>query len=75
VLQTLSGEPDDRGLALHNRTHPLAVDRIVRLDAAMGTRFDPMTNLVDDLPSFVALRAPPPPAPLKQTGLAKKKPG
>lgn len=64
VLQTLSAAPDDKGFALHNRTHPLPVERIERLDRAMGTRLDAVPGVVDDLPSFVALRAPPPrPAP------------
>lgn len=61
VLQTLSGQPDASGRALHDRTHPLPVERIDRLDLAMGSRFDAMASVVDDLPSFVALRAPPPP--------------
>ncbi|NML95652.1 M48 family metalloprotease [Novosphingobium olei] len=63
VLQTLSGQSDTSGRALHDRTHPLAAERIDRLDLAMGTQFDAMTGVVDDLPSFVALRTPPPPPP------------
>ncbi len=59
VLQTLSAAPTDGAFALMYATHPSASDRIVRLDSAMGTRFDGMTGLVDDLPSFVALRNPP----------------
>jgi predicted Zn-dependent protease len=62
VLQTLSGAPDTREYALEMRTHPSPLDRIERLDAAMGTRFDAMTGLVEDEPSFQALTAPPPPA-------------
>ena len=76
VLQTLTGTADERKYALHNRTHPLPLDRLERLGAAMGTRFDAMPGLVDDLPGFVALRRPP--APLTSpTGLKHRpiKPG
>lgn len=59
VLQTLTATTDESKYGLHNRTHPLPLDRLVRLDAAMGTRFDAMPGLVDDLPGFVALRQPP----------------
>ena len=59
VLQTLSATTDESKYGLHNRTHPLPLDRLVRLDAAMGTRFDAMPGLVDDLPGFAALRQPP----------------
>lgn len=75
VLQTLSAVPDEKGFALHNRTHPLPVERIERLDRAMGTRLDAIPGLVEDLPSFVALRAPPavrvpppPPPPRRRRG-------
>jgi predicted Zn-dependent protease len=61
VLQSLSAAPDDKGFALMNKTHPLPVDRLDRLDRAMGTKLDGLTNVVEDLPSFVQLRAPPPP--------------
>lgn len=60
VLQTLSAEPQAKGFALMYKTHPLPVDRLERLDAAMGTRLDGLEGLVDDLPGFAALRAPPP---------------
>ena len=59
VLQTLTATTDESKYGLHNRTHPLPLDRLARLDAAMGTRFDKMPGLVDDLPSFLALRRPP----------------
>lgn len=62
VLQTLTAITDQQGYGLHHRTHPLPLDRLVRLDAAMGTRFDSMAGLADDVPSFVALRKPAPPA-------------
>jgi len=62
VLQTLTATTDQQGYGLHNRTHPLPLDRLERLDAAMGTRFDAMPGLVDDAASFVMLRNPPPPA-------------
>ena len=61
VLQTLTATTDEKGYGLHNRTHPLPLDRLARLDAAMGTRFDAMPGLVDDVPSFDALRNPPKP--------------
>lgn len=59
VLQTLSAAPDEKGFALMNKTHPLPVDRIDKLDRAMGTKLDTVTNVVEDLPSFVQLRAAP----------------
>lgn len=62
VLQTLSGEPVTKGYALHTKTHPAPVDRLGRLDAAMGTRLDGIAGAAD-LPSFVALRATPAPVP------------
>ena len=61
VLQTLTATTDESKYGLHNRTHPLPLDRLVRLDAAMGTKFDAMPGLVDDLPGFAALRLPPAP--------------
>jgi len=60
VLQTLSAAPTDGAFALMYATHPSAIDRLQRLDSAMGTRFDAMTGLAEDLPSFIALRNPPP---------------
>ena len=59
VLQTLSAAPDEKGFALMNKTHPLPVDRIDKLDRAMGTKLDGVTNVVEDLPSFGQLRAAP----------------
>ena len=61
VLQTLTATTDESKYGLHNRTHPLPLDRLVRLDAAMGKRFDSLPGLVDDLPGFAALRQPPAP--------------
>jgi beta-barrel assembly-enhancing protease len=58
VLQTLSAEPTVGRFALMSRTHPKPVDRIDRLDTAMGTQLDMVPGLVDDLPRFVALRNP-----------------
>lgn len=63
VIQTLSAKQDDADYALENRTHPLPVERLDQLNGAMGTRFDAITNTVDDLPAFEALRTPPPPPP------------
>ncbi len=57
VLQTLSGLEGTEQFALHRKTHPGAVDRLVQLDAAMGSQFDGMTGLVDDVPGFAVLRA------------------
>ena len=76
VLQTLSATTDEKGYGLHNRTHPLPLDRLVWLDAAMGTRFDSMQGLVDDVPSFVTLRNPPPSAapPARQIKPKPKRP-
>ena len=72
VLQTLSAEQDSKGLALMMKTHPNPTDRMDRLDRAMGTRLDAVTPVVDDLPSFVALRSPPPPpAPVKAASTVK----
>lgn len=73
VLQTLTGQADTSGRALHDRTHPLPGERIDRLDLAMGTQFDAMTGVVDDRPSFVALRAPPPPPPPAKPPVRKGK--
>ena len=61
VLQTLTATTDESAYGLHNRTHPLPLDRLTRLDAAMGTRFDAMTGLVDDLPGFALATKPPAP--------------
>ncbi|MGZ3172176.1 MAG: M48 family metallopeptidase [Croceibacterium sp.] len=65
VLQTMSAEQDQKGMALMMKTHPNPVDRMDRLGKAMGTRLDGLTPVADDLPSFVALRNPPPPAAVK----------
>jgi predicted Zn-dependent protease len=65
VLQTLSAAQADKGLALMMKTHPNPTDRMDRLDKAMGTRLDGLTPVADDLPSFVALREPPPPPVIK----------
>lgn len=65
VLQTLSAVPDEKGFALMNKTHPLPVDRIERLDRAMGTKLDTVTNVVEDLPSFAQMRAPAAAAPAR----------
>ena len=58
VLQTLSTTPTEGAYALMFKTHPTPNDRIERLGNAMGTRLDGLPGLVDDLPSFVALRNP-----------------
>lgn len=55
VLQTLSAAPEEKGFALMNKTHPLPVDRIKRLDSAMGTKLDSLSGLADDLPGFATV--------------------
>jgi beta-barrel assembly-enhancing protease len=56
VLQTLSEEPSVGRFALMSKTHPKPIDRIDRLETAMGTQLDVVPGLVDDLPRFIALR-------------------
>lgn len=73
VLQTLTATTDEKSYGLHNRTHPLPLDRLARLDAAMGTRFEGLPGLVDDVPSFTALRNPPPPPAASPVRKAKPK--
>lgn len=75
VLQTLSGAPDDKHYALHTRSHPMPLDRIERLDAAMGTRLDNLPGAVEDLPSFVALRSPPQPPAAQPAAPSRRKRG
>ncbi len=76
VLQTLTGAPQTKNFALHKKTHPEPVDRIVRLDTAMGSRFESTEGYVEDLPSFTALRTgsqQPSGAPPKRKGKGKGK--
>lgn len=61
VLQTLTASQDEKRFSLVYKTHPLPVDRIARLDQSMGTRLDGIQTVVEDLPSFTALRTPPKP--------------
>jgi beta-barrel assembly-enhancing protease len=56
VLQTLSAEPVVGRFSMMSKTHPTPVDRLERLGNAMGTKLDSVPGVVDDLPSFVALR-------------------
>ncbi len=58
VLQTLAAEPVEGRYGMMSRTHPLASERVTRLDGAMGTSLDGLPGLVDDLPSFDRLRNP-----------------
>ena len=60
VLQTLTATIDERAYGMHSRTHPLPLERLARLDAAMATRFEAMPGLIEDSPDFLALRRPPP---------------
>ncbi len=75
ALQTLAAIPQDERTTLIYRTHPRPEDRIARLDTAMGAQLDGVTGLVDDLPSFVALRNPPPPAPAAKPAKAPPRKG
>lgn len=75
ALQTLAAIPQDQRTELIFRTHPRPEDRLARLDAAMGTQLDGVAGLVDDLPSFVALRNPPPPAPAAKPAKAPPRRG
>jgi beta-barrel assembly-enhancing protease len=52
VLQTLSAAPDESGFKLMNKTHPLPVERIERLDRAMGTAMDTLALADTAIPSF-----------------------
>ena len=74
VFQTLTATTDEKGYGLHNGTHPLPLDRLARLDAAMGTRFYAMPGLVDEVPSFVAQRNPPPPVAPPASAAKPKRP-
>jgi beta-barrel assembly-enhancing protease len=76
VLQTLSATTEERAYGLHTRTHPLPLDRLFRLDAAMGLRFENMPDLIEDTPAFVALRnpaLPPRPSPAAPRPSRKKR--
>ncbi len=76
VLQTLSATTEERAYGLHTRTHPLPLDRLARLDSAMGLRFENMPDLIEDTPAFVALRnpaLPPRPAPSPPRPARKKR--
>jgi beta-barrel assembly-enhancing protease len=71
VLQTLTATTDEKAYGMHTRTHPLPLDRLKRLDAAMGIKFEAMPGLVEDSPGYLALRRPtlapaPPPKPAKK---------
>jgi predicted Zn-dependent protease len=61
VLQTLTANADESRYGLHRRSHPLPLDRMMRLESAMGARLDGLASLVEDGPAYVALRNPPPP--------------
>jgi predicted Zn-dependent protease len=73
VLQTLTATTDESRYGLHNRTHPLPLERIARLDSAMGTRLDALPGLVDDVAAFAVLRSPPPPTPTPAKRPAKSR--
>ncbi len=69
VLQTLSAAPDAKGNALMNRTHPLPIERIDRLDRAMGTGMDALALADVKVPSFEQPKIPEAP---QQTPVRKK---
>ncbi len=69
VLQTFSASPDEKGFALLYKTHPLPVERIERLDRAMGTKMDALAVADVALPNFTA----PPPAVTKPATTPRKK--
>ncbi len=76
VLQTLTANADESRYGLHKRSHPVPLDRIKRLDSAMGARLDGLPGLRDDVPAFAALRNPPPPPapePAPQSKPARRK--
>jgi beta-barrel assembly-enhancing protease len=58
VLQTLSAAGDEKGYALMTKTHPLPVERIDRLDKAMGTRLDALALADTAVPSFIVAPVP-----------------
>lgn len=74
VLQTLTATTDERAYGMHSRTHPLPLERLLRLDAAMGTKFEAMPGLVEDSPGFLALRRPPSAPPALPKPAKKKRP-
>lgn len=69
VLQTLSASPDEKGFALLYKTHPLPVERIERLDRAMGTKMDMLAVADVALPNFTVA----PPAVTKPATAPRKK--
>jgi predicted Zn-dependent protease len=52
VLQTLSAGSDDKSYALMTKTHPAPVERIDRLDKAMGTKLDVLALADTAVPNF-----------------------
>jgi predicted Zn-dependent protease len=58
VLQTLSAAADEKGYALMTKTHPQPVERIDRLDRAMGTQMDSLAVADTAIPDFKAAAIP-----------------
>jgi hypothetical protein len=58
VLQTLSAAADEKGFALMTKTHPQPVERIDRLDRAMGTQMDSLAVADTAIPDFNAAAIP-----------------
>jgi len=58
VLQTLSAAADEKGFALMTKTHPQPVERIDRLDRAMGTQMDSLAVADTAIPDFNAAATP-----------------
>jgi predicted Zn-dependent protease len=73
VLQTLSAAPAEKGYALMNKTHPLPVERIDRLDRAMGTQMDTLAVADVSVPNFDAARTAPATKPSAPARRGKRK--
>lgn len=58
VLQTLSAGADEKGYALMTKTHPQPVERIDRLDRAMGTQMDTLAVADTAVPDFTGAAVP-----------------
>jgi predicted Zn-dependent protease len=58
VLQTLSAGASEKGYTLMAKTHPQPVERIERLDRAMGTQMDTLAVADTAVPDFTAASVP-----------------
>ena len=73
VLQTLSAASDEKGYALMTKTHPVPVERIERLDKAMGTRLDALALADTVVPNFTVAPVPAATKPATAPRKAKRK--